>query len=773
MSALPVGIEGDEVIKVVDLSLRTRLLVTLTGLMFGLWVVLTGYSAWRSFSLAEQHASEHLENQLARFASQLAVSLQERNFDAVISQIHGMAREPNMKVLALFDGHGSMLVDSVTRQWGQPNPDLARLFDAKRMERARSEVFPSTFPDSERTGMIGYYPLLVNDASEEEAARRYVLSAYYDLRSKRQRILADVGVGALFLAFLLALALPLLWYQFKRYLLMPLRQLTQAASQLGTDEGSLGVEVEGRGELASLAVTFRQMARRLEDSQRRLQRQRALYDSLAELNQIVIRARCGEQVLRTLCQVAIERAGFVLAWWGEVDDKHQRIVSRFCHGDHHDRIGYLENLVLPLDPCRPESRGPTAIARRERRVVIVNDFKFNPKVAPWRQKALDHGIMASAAFPVQCHDKVVAVFNVYSSETGFFTDDLIRLLTEMVDDVSFALQHFEQESLRNTAEQALRQSENRLAVTLDSIGDGVIATDPRGLIERMNPVAERLTGWPLEEARGLPLEQVFTLVDLKTQQPLLNPVSRILGNERTEGLTTESGLISRNGQLHPVTESAAPIRGPGDELLGVVVVFHDVSGQYALQQALKASEARYRRMFEKGKVAEMLLDPETGVIVDANEKACEFYGYNRSEMRGMPITDINILEETEIAEKRILALKEQQSHFNFRHRLKSGEIRDVEVYAGPIEVGGRRLLHSIIHDVTRRLRMERFIRLLTEDVADKFGEDFFNAVVRQLSDSLGVSLAMVGSLQEDGRTVESVALWLNGKRVHNVTYGLA
>ncbi|HEV7502942.1 MAG TPA: PAS domain-containing protein, partial [Vicinamibacteria bacterium] len=108
----------------------------------------------------------------------------------------------------------------------------------------------------------------------------------------------------------------------------------------------------------------------------------------------------------------------------------------------------------------------------------------------------------------------------------------------------------------------------------------------------------------------------------------------------------------------------------------------------------------HRQIFEKNLAVQLLIDPETGRIVEANPAACEFYGYSREELVSRSITDINSLPTSEVKAAMSLATGERQNTFVFQHRLASGAIRDVEVHSGPIEVDGRRLLYSIVHDVT-------------------------------------------------------------------------
>jgi diguanylate cyclase (GGDEF)-like protein/PAS domain S-box-containing protein len=124
--------------------------------------------------------------------------------------------------------------------------------------------------------------------------------------------------------------------------------------------------------------------------------------------------------------------------------------------------------------------------------------------------------------------------------------------------------------------------------------------------------------------------------------------------------------------------------------------------------ALQESEARFRRFFEKASSVMLLIDPSDGTIVDANEAAAAFYGHPLGRLVGMPINQVNTLPANEVADEQHAALCERQSHFIFKHRLASGEVRDVEVYSTPIEVArdGRPLLFSIVHDISERVRAE-------------------------------------------------------------------
>ncbi len=122
--------------------------------------------------------------------------------------------------------------------------------------------------------------------------------------------------------------------------------------------------------------------------------------------------------------------------------------------------------------------------------------------------------------------------------------------------------------------------------------------------------------------------------------------------------------------------------------------------------ALADSEARHRAMFFSNIAIKLLIDPATGRIVDANPAACRFYGYALEDIQHLSIWDINAAGEDATRQEMALTSDAERRFFRFRHKLASGEVREVEVYTGPVEYLGRTLLFSIIHDVTERVRAE-------------------------------------------------------------------
>jgi PAS domain S-box-containing protein len=141
-----------------------------------------------------------------------------------------------------------------------------------------------------------------------------------------------------------------------------------------------------------------------------------------------------------------------------------------------------------------------------------------------------------------------------------------------------------------------------------------------------------------------------------------------------------------------------------------VAVFEDITKRKQAEDGLRESEKRYRDMFELNNAVMMIVNPATGCILDANSAASRYYGYSHEEFSRMLITEIN-LAPPDITKKNLSRAAENQGAvFNFQHRKKNGEIRNVEVFSAPVTLGGERLLHSIVQDVTERRLAEEALK---------------------------------------------------------------
>jgi diguanylate cyclase (GGDEF)-like protein/PAS domain S-box-containing protein len=265
---------------------------------------------------------------------------------------------------------------------------------------------------------------------------------------------------------------------------------------------------------------------------------------------------------------------------------------------------------------------------------------------------------------------------------------------------------------RKLAEQALRDSEENLSITLLSIGDAVIVTNAAGTITRMNRVAERLTGWSLAQGLGHALPEVFRIVHADTREPSLDPVQRVLEAGEIVGLANHTALLSRDGSEYQISDSAAPIRDADGRIVGVVLVFSDVSEQYRLQRVVVESEQRYRALVESSPVGVVVhLD---GVLTYANPMALRIVGaQDPSQVLGRPAIDFVHPDDRARWQQRAHALADDGSiapMAELRYIRLDGRVVDVQSQGIPVDVQGRRAVQVSVMDISQRKQAERRLR---------------------------------------------------------------
>ncbi|HSE57750.1 MAG TPA: response regulator [Nitrospiraceae bacterium] len=215
---------------------------------------------------------------------------------------------------------------------------------------------------------------------------------------------------------------------------------------------------------------------------------------------------------------------------------------------------------------------------------------------------------------------------------------------------------------RHGLERQLKENERRYAATLASIGDGVIATDLEGRITFMNPVAEILTQWRFQEARGLRIDEVFPIVIEATRIARENPVLQAIRLRGTVRLTEPSLLVTRNCEIIPIDDSAATITAENGEMYGAVVAFRDVRQRRFAEDALKRAEEQLRaaqKMEAIGRLA-------GGVAHDFNNLLCVINGYSELILQGRRLSKPSrqLFEEIKKAGERAAKLTHQLLAFS-------------------------------------------------------------------------------------------------------------
>ena len=231
-------------------------------------------------------------------------------------------------------------------------------------------------------------------------------------------------------------------------------------------------------------------------------------------------------------------------------------------------VGWKENLIGRA--LLSTSEGPQAdYTLPSREPIVITDLRRETHF-PLPPLLRDHQIVSAVSVLISVGDQPYGVLSVHTTQQRKFTADDISFLQAIANILADAIE-------RRHREKAVHEGREWLRVTLASIGDAVIATDTQGRVNFMNAVASALTGWQQEEAIGRPLAEVFHIVNEETRQLAENPVTQVLLQGAVVGLANHTVLIARDGTERAIDDSGAPIRDASGQIIGTVLVFHDVT----------------------------------------------------------------------------------------------------------------------------------------------------------------------------------------------------
>ena len=297
---------------------------------------------------------------------------------------------------------------------------------------------------------------------------------------------------------------------------------------------------------------------------------------------------------------------------------------------------------------------------------------------------------------------------------------------------------------RKRSQDALRESELRYRTLFQTSPSGIMVLDEHGVILEANSVISRTTQYSYDELIG---NNILVLSDSEKQQKVTANIQQIL-----QGESLEQEVVNRkkDGTRCTFLLRETAITLP-DGRQGILSVSNDITERKRAEEALKESERRFKKLFEGHNAIMLQIEPGTGRILDANDAAAAFYGYRKEELRTLHIHQINTLTEEQIRIECDTAISENRNYFILSHRLAGGEERMVEVHSSPIELQEKKILFSIIHDITERQRAEAEILEKNEELVRLNAEKdkFFSIIAHDLRSPFNSFLGLTQVLAED------------------------
>lgn len=247
--------------------------------------------------------------------------------------------------------------------------------------------------------------------------------------------------------------------------------------------------------------------------------------------------------------------------------------------------------------------------------------------------------------------------------------------------------------------------EERLSVTLNAIGDAVLSTDKEGNVNRLNPVAEKLTGWSQADAYGRPIGEIFNIINQQTRAPAPNPVWNTLTSGVVQGLANDTVLIARDGSERPIADSCAPIRDRQGAIVGAILVFRDVTQEYAAKRALIDSSKRIQEILNAVADGVITID-KRGSIESFNPAAEQLFGYTEQEVMGQNVNmlmpephrtqhDAYLAHYLETGEARVVGMRREMEGLR-----KNGSRFPIQLAVNTLQLSDAVHFTGVIRDIT-------------------------------------------------------------------------
>ena len=285
---------------------------------------------------------------------------------------------------------------------------------------------------------------------------------------------------------------------------------------------------------------------------------------------------------------------------------------------------------------------------------------------------------------------------VVSEEKVKIAMDFLLQMTQFISELAL-----QKKELTDLSEQ-LSESREKFKTIFDAANVGKSLTLISGEIN-VNKAFCDMLGYSREELQNKKWQELTPEEDIPAVQAMLD----LMVQGKKDTARFDKRYICKDKSIVWGDVNVTVQRDQDRNPLYFITTVVDITESKQADEKLRANEHLYHGMFEKSQAIKLLIDPSDGSIVDANTAAAGFYGYSVTELKSMKISDINTLSVSEVKAEMSAALAEKRSYFNFSHRLANGRIRDVEVHSSPLNYGGRDLLYSIIHDITKRKHTEK------------------------------------------------------------------
>jgi PAS domain S-box-containing protein len=402
----------------------------------------------------------------------------------------------------------------------------------------------------------------------------------------------------------------------------------------------LSVEVLGSpiiedGKITGILGIARDISDRKEAEEKIINANR-VYAVISQINQTIVHSTKKDELFKDVCRIAVEFGEFQMAWVGLLSE-HSKFIHPVAFAGFEN--GYLTDMKAITLEDVPEGRGPTGTSIREKKLILCNDIENDPRMVLWKEEALKRGYRSSIALPIKFFGDVIGALTLYSDKPFFFDEKEIRLLDEVVSDIGFALELFEKEEKRKTAESALIESEEKYRNIFETTIEGFYQTTPEGKYINVNPAFAGMLGY------SSPREIIESISDIG-KQLYVDPARRLkfkqLLSENNVVKGFEALLKKKDGSIMWGQINAKIIRNDKGETLYYQGGMLDITESKQAKEKLLESEKRYRT-FLNSTTDFVFLKDERFKHIFANKSYCDSYNMTEEEILGK--TDFDLMPD--------------------------------------------------------------------------------------------------------------------------------
>ena len=303
--------------------------------------------------------------------------------------------------------------------------------------------------------------------------------------------------------------------------------------------------------------------------------------AIYECNKAMVRAIDEEGLLKDVCSIMCDVAGYRMAWVGMVEHNHDKSVRPVAWGGAEN--GYLAKSAITWADTE-RGRGPTGLAARTGKTSFFQDFNTEPLASPWREAALDRGFHSSIAIPLfDVNGSVLAVFTLYADRPNSFIPAEVELLENLAEDLAFGIRVLRERAMHQQAEEALRDSEEKLRLHAENSPLAIVEWDADFIVTRWAGAAEAMFGWKASETIGRPIADLNMIY--KPDIPIVEATMVKLTDGVSRTVTSSNRNVTKDGRIIWCTWYNSVLYDSGGKMMSVMSEVEDVTEHRRIDQA--------------------------------------------------------------------------------------------------------------------------------------------------------------------------------------------